>query len=128
MKTLKCPWLWFSNEVCSINIFTSYIYVLCFICHRCLAFLFVFFFVPERCTVLLSLLAVSLVGVADLSTLALPLSAGPVVELLLPLGVWWWTDVMLFFPDSFPVLLSSLPLFPVWDSVSLFLSRGKYFH
>jgi hypothetical protein len=58
-----------------------------FICHRCLAFLFVLFFVPERCMILLSLLAVSLVGVAGLSMLALPLSAGPVVELLLPFVV-----------------------------------------
>jgi hypothetical protein len=58
-----------------------------FIRHRCLAFLLVFFFVPERFTVLFSLLAVSLVGVAGLSALALPLSAGPVVELLLPFVV-----------------------------------------
>lgn len=75
------------NKVCLINMLTSHIYALCFICHRCLAFLFVFFFVPERCTALLSLLAVSLVGVTGLSMFTLPLSAGPMVELLLPLVV-----------------------------------------
>jgi len=73
-----------------IILFNKYIYqsrLYLVLRHRCLAFLFVFFFVPERCTVLLSLLAVSLLGVAGLSMLTLPLGAAPVVELLLPLVV-----------------------------------------